>query len=100
MSENHRFTRASSVDRTSCQGYVRARYRDIVKLLGPPHMIGSGDDKTKAEWWLEFPCGTVATLYDWKEECLPTEWYDWHIGGHSNGAVALVTELLVTPVVD
>jgi hypothetical protein len=76
---------------THLQGYVNTTYDNLVALFG--NSLGSGD-KTTQEWILEFDDGTVATIYDWKEYDTPMGRYDWHIGGTSKQAVALVNDAL------
>ena len=85
---------------TFLQGYIHADYMDMVNLFGEP---GAGDEyKIDAEWALEFQDGTIATIYNYKDginyngpEGTPTaEITEWHIGGKSQRAVELVTQLL------
>ena len=83
----------TSINGTHLQGYVSTTFDKLVKLLGDPDE-GSADGKTKAEWTLEFIDGTVATIYDWKMPRIPTELYEWHIGGKSTKAVDYVQEAL------
>jgi len=73
---------------TSLQGYVQAYYHQLVEVFGQPE---GGGDKTTVEWALKFADGTVATIYDWKEDETPMGMYRWHIGGRNNLAVARVT---------
>jgi hypothetical protein len=82
-----KFTTGADVNRTCLQGYMEAYYHQLVEVFGEPE---GGGDKTTVEWCLEFEDGTVATIYDWKEYETPTGLYAWHIGGHSNLAVARV----------
>ena len=74
---------------TSLQGYVEAYYHQLVEVFGQPD---GGGDKTTVEWCLKFADGTVATIYDWKEEETPTGFYRWHIGGKNSRAVGLVQQ--------
>ena len=85
-----KFTKNADVNMTSLQGYLSARYEDLVRVFGEPDELGG--DKTTAEWCLQFEDGTVATIYDWKECMTPMYKYDWHIGGMSNLAVARVQQ--------
>lgn len=89
----------NDVGGTHLQGYVKARYDDIVRILGKPNAEGDGY-KVTTEWNIQFkePNGTrtIATIYDWKEgglRCRRGE-YNWHIGGVSPRAVELVQQLL------
>lgn len=74
---------------TSLQGYMPARYEELVAVFGEPE---GGGDKTTVEWVVKFEDGTVATIYDWKEYETPMYEYDWHIGGKSKRAVALIQQ--------
>ena len=76
---------------TSLQGYVSTTYANLVDLFG--ESLGGGD-KTTAEWVLKFDDGTIATIYDWKEYSTPLGQYEWHVGGLSRKAVALVQAAL------
>lgn len=85
-----KFTKNADVNMTSLQGYMPARYDQLVAVFGEPDELGG--DKTTAEWCLQFEDGTVATIYDWKEYQTPMGMYNWHIGGKSKTAVARVQE--------
>ncbi len=84
-----KFTTDADVNMTSLQGYMPARYEDLVAVFGEPE---GGGDKTTVEWCLAFEDGTVATIYDWKEYETPMGLYSWHIGGKNNLAVARVQQ--------
>ena len=84
-----KFTTDADVNMTSLQGYMPARYEQLVAVFGEPTDSG---DKTTAEWALAFEDGTVATIYDWKEYETPMGLYSWHIGGMSKKAVDRVTQ--------
>ena len=88
------FTKATQQDIqwTGLQGYITTDYKTLVKKLGKPHITGG--DKTTVEWQIKFANGVVATIYDWKNDKLPTGVYRWHIGGHSQKAVELVNKLV------
>jgi hypothetical protein len=83
----------TSVNGTSLKGYITTTYETLTNLLGPS-LEGSDDDKTTAEWTLEFDDGTVATIYDWKTGSTPTNLHNWHIGGKTHRAVELVEKAL------
>ena len=86
------FKKTNRIDGTSLKGYVEATYKEIKETLGVPDFyLGS---KVVTEWALEFEDGTIATIYDWKEDATPLDIYHWHIGGHSPKAVELVGQLL------
>jgi len=72
-----------STDGTSQVGLIDARYTNIVDAFGEP-LTDVDEYKSHFEWEIQFEDGTVATLYDWKEEApfLPDDVITWHIGGH------------------
>ena len=85
---------------TWLQGEVDATYEELFETFGEEH--SNGDEfKVSCQWCIEFDCGTVATIYDWKRN--PKYWdggehftnvEDWHIGGTTQRAVELVEEAL------
>lgn len=89
------------IDGTGLVGYVAVAYVDLVEVFGQPH--NSDVHKSDAEWVVKFENGTVATIYNYKdgvnylgpEEGTPVEDIrDWHVGGTSSAALALVTAAL------
>jgi hypothetical protein len=78
------------VNGTCLQGYINARYDDLVTLFGKP-MEGDGY-KTDAEWALRFADGTVATIYNWKNgrayngeySTVTQDITEWNVGGFPN----------------
>ena len=84
-----KFTTGADANGTGLQGYMPARYKELVAVFGEPE---GGGDKTTVEWCLAFEDGTVATIYDWKECETPMYKYNWHIGGMSKLAVARVQQ--------
>ena len=90
---------------TSLQGRISATYEEMVAAFGEPHYSEpSGDGKVNTEWELEFfDIGfnrmIMATIYDWKDydgglRSRNGQPYEWHIGGHNQGAWAAVDEVL------
>ena len=77
---------------TGLVGHVATTYDDLVKAFGKPDREG---DKVTAQWIIQFSCGTVATVYDWKEPETPMQAYDWHVGGKDHRALQLVAACLV-----
>ena len=104
------------VNRSSLQGYVKTTYGQLVKTFGEPtHTDASPYEKVNAEWTLEFkvhkngdPYALLddfkmseddfdyvkATIYNWKDGYVPTEEYNWHIGGFNYEAVDCVEKVL------
>lgn len=79
------WTYSNNANLTSLMGYIETTYDKLVKVFGNPNMGES--DKVLAEWCLKFEDGTIATIYCWKRETIPTGQYMWHIGGHNKKAV-------------
>ena len=89
------FVNSDSVDinGTSLQGYVVTTFKELVNTFGAPtYGETSGDGKVSCEWCLQFSDGTVATIYDYKEDATPMGEYSWHIGGQSIDSVNRVLE--------
>jgi hypothetical protein len=84
----------TDVSMTSLQGYITASLQELENRLGTIMEIdpNDGDGKVLGEWTLEEKTlGVVARIYCWKTDSIPTNTnYRWHIGGHSQKAVALV----------
>jgi hypothetical protein len=89
----------SAVDGTSLKGEILISYNKLVEVFGKPSLNDppSEHEKVTREWILGFPCGTVATIYNWKnygDEPEDHEDYAWHIGGHTSSAVELVRDAI------
>lgn len=84
---------------TSLQGYIDIEKRFLVELFGEP-IMGSGDGKVTNEWMvlIEDEDGELhpVTIYDWKVggNNRGDDWSDWHVGGRSPMATALLGQLL------
>lgn len=93
----------ASPNQTSLQGYVYARFDELVELFGDP-VSGFDGDKVSTEWDLTFYDAetereVIATIYDWKEydggaRARSNAHYQWHVGGHIPCAVAAVNQFL------
>lgn len=93
---------------TSFQGYLDVPFSRIVEVFGDPDPE-CDSYKVAFQWRITFADGTVATIYDYKSSSLYDEenptpdqmrelnFSDWHIGGKSDRAVALVREALTSP---
>ena len=84
---------------TSLKGYLKGvRYDQLVAAFGEPHDLEGY--KTDWEWDIQFPCGTVATVYNWKngpnycgdEGLSAAQVRTWNVGGHKGEALDLVRE--------
>jgi hypothetical protein len=96
-----------NVNMTSLQGKITTTYDKLVEAFGHPTMTdGDPYEKVNAQWKLEFKVPftddtgiedfdtVLATIYNWKDGYIPTETYEWHIGGFDNEAVDLVQKVL------
>ena len=89
---------------TSYQGVVNTTYDDIVAKFGEPtYTDASPYEKVNAQWSIQFDVPTedgedydyvTATIYNWKMGYIPTDKYEWHIGGYDFEAVDLVQKVL------
>jgi len=85
-----------AVNGASLVGKVKATYAELRSLFGKP--LDWECDKVDAQWIVEFSDGTIATVYNWKdgmaylgEDGLPIKKItDWHVGGLSPAAHAMV----------
>jgi hypothetical protein len=96
-----------NVNMSSLKGHIKTTYGQLVKTFGEPtHTDASPYEKVNAEWTLEFTIPFTdewgeedfnyvkATIYNWKDGYVPTEEYDWHIGGFDYEAVECVEKVL------
>ena len=88
------------INRTSLQGYIDTSYDVLVDLFGEP---GDADGyKVDWEWQVQFKCGTVATIYNWKNGpnyCGEAgggchQGKQWHGGGLEQEAGRLVEQAI------
>ena len=82
---------------TSFQGTVKTTYDNLVEVFGEPTaMDASPYEKVNAEWSVEAKDedNTDFTIYNWKDGYVPTEEYDWHIGGFDFNAYCVATDIL------
>ena len=89
---------------TSYQGVINTTYDEIVEKFGEPtYTDASPYEKVNAQWSLQFDVPTedgedydyvTASIYNWKMGYIPTEKYEWHIGGFDFEAVDLVQKVL------
>ncbi len=86
------------VNMSSLQGYVKTTYAKLVETFGKPtYTDADPDEKVNAEWkvWAETDEGLVKfSIYNWKDGFIPTEEYDWHIGGYGFDSVDAATEII------
>ena len=92
---------------TCLQGTIKTTYDELVEVFGHPSMTdGDPYEKVNAQWSIEFKVPftddtgiedfetVTATIYNWKDGCIPTEEYEWHIGGFNTDAVDCVYKKL------
>jgi hypothetical protein len=72
-------------------GYVETTYNDLVRVFGEPL---EGFDKTNAEWYIKFPDGVMANVYDYKMDYIPQTVFPWHVGSGSVEAVHRIASLV------
>ena len=82
------------VQGTCLQGSVTAKYCDLIRTFGEPHVLPDYEQKCAVEWRLVFPDETVATIYSCKTIHVPDGVYDWHVGGHCADAVEHIAHAL------
>jgi hypothetical protein len=94
--------KTNSICGTHLQGYVKCSYQDLVSIFGEQN--SNGDDyKTSCEWAIKFDDGTIATIYDWKQNKIYlgedegihfSKVTNWNIGGNSWKSDFYINELL------
>jgi len=96
-----------NVNGTSLQGTIKTTYLRLCEVFGKPTYTDADPyEKVNAEWAVEARTlsswadeeedadSTVFTIYNWKTGYVPTEEYEWHIGGHSYEAVDVAESIL------
>lgn len=87
-----------NVNMSSLQGKVVTTYDRLCEVLGQPTYTDANPyEKVNAEWAVEAETdeGYVKfTVYNWKDGRIPTEEYDWHIGGYGFNAVEAAEEII------
>ena len=89
-----------NVNGTSLQGTITTTYDKLVEIFGKPTYTDADPyEKVNAEWTVEARTlnswaddeedaeSVIFTIYNWKDGRIPTEEYDWHIGGYGFNAV-------------
>lgn len=95
------------VNGTCLQGKIKTSYDKLVEKLGKPTYTNADPyEKVNAEWticaqvldsWAEDQEDTdykKVTIYNWKDGFIPTEEYEWHIGGKDYDAVCIAHEII------
>ena len=88
-----------NMNMSSLQGKIKTTYDKLVGIFGEPTYTDADPyEKVNCEW-------TVATenedgdtvkfsIYNWKDGRIPTEEYEWHIGGYGFEAVSEAHEII------
>lgn len=79
---------------TCLQGTINTSYDRLVELFGEPTQL-EADGKVQVEWAMKFTDGTLATIYDWKEEKTALDVTEWHVGGHTEHALYNVIDEVI-----
>ena len=79
---------------TCLQGTINTSYDRLVDLFGEPTQL-EADGKVQVEWAIKFTDGTLATIYDWKEEKTVSAVTEWHVGGHTQHALYNVIDEVI-----
>jgi hypothetical protein len=75
---------------TRLQGTINASYDRLVETFGEPKVLDDG--KVQVEWAMKFTDGTLATIYDWKEEKTASAVTEWNVGGYTEHALSNVID--------
>lgn len=80
-----------NMNMSSLQGTIKTTYDKLVELFGKPTYSDADPyEKVNAEWTVEADTGedfVKFSIYNWKTGSVPTEEYEWHIGGYDFNAV-------------
>ena len=82
---------------TCLQGKVTTTYDKLVEVFGEPTMTDASPyEKVNAQWSVnaEDENNTTFTIYNWKDGYVPTEEYEWYIGGFDFNAYCVATDIL------
>jgi len=96
-----RLTDPHDTDGTCLRGTVKCNYDELLTAFGEPILEGL-DGKVDAEWDIQFPDGTISTIYNWKNgknyrgpKGLPL-WTigEWNVGGNAGSSTRLVQDAI------
>lgn len=93
---------SAKINGTSYKGMVFVGYDDLLSIFGEPSTnVTSRGGKVRAQWIVLFGDGRVGTIYDWKEDYLPTESVSrWHLGGHNDIAPRRIVGIIASKLVE
>ena len=84
---------------SSYKGVIKTTYDKLVEKFGKPTYTEADPyEKVNCEWTVEVETDEVDfikfSIYNWKTGYVPTEEYEWHIGGYSFDAVEAAYEII------
>lgn len=95
---NYEVNKFVDMNMSSLQGKITTTYDKLVELFGAPTYTNADpDEKVNAEWNVlaETEDGDVKfSIYNWKDGYIPTEEYEWHIGGYGFDSVDTAYEII------
>jgi hypothetical protein len=88
-----------NLNMSSLKGEIKTTYLELCELFGKPTYTDADPyEKVNAEWKIQAETTEGETvkfsIYNWKTGCIPTEEYEWHIGGFGYDAVEAAYELI------
>ena len=93
------FEKDADLNMSSYKGVIKTTFEKLVEVFGnPDYTDADPDEKVNAEWCIEAETDegdfVKFSIYNWKTGSVPTEAYDWHIGGYSYDAVEAAYEVI------
>ena len=107
---------AIDLNMSSLQGTIKTTYAKLVEIFGKPtHNDSDPYEKVNAEWTVmatvkktgddyalikdfemdeDYTDEVKFSIYNWKTGYVPTEEYEWHIGGFDMEAVDVATAII------
>lgn len=87
-----------NMNMSSYKGVIKTTYDKLVEIFGKPTYTDADPyEKVNAEWSVmaDTDEGLVKfSIYNWKTGSVPTEEYEWHIGGYGFDAVDAAYEII------
>lgn len=88
-----------NMNMSSLKGEIKTTYDKLVEIFGKPTYTDADPyEKVNAEWTVEAETdeGDLVkfSIYNWKTGSVPTEEYNWHIGGYGFDAVEAAYEII------
>jgi len=87
-----------NMNMSSLKGTITTTYDKLVEIFGKPTYTDADPyEKVNCEWSVcaDTDEGLVKfSIYNWKTEGVPTDEYEWHIGGYGYDAVEAASVLI------